>query len=65
MNNNFEIKVFNNGNVSVEVNFDKENNTVWLTQGEMAAKIGLTPSSYSNWELGKRAPLDSPAQEQP
>lgn len=36
MNNNFEIKVFNNGNVSVEVNFDKENNTVWLTQGEMA-----------------------------
>ena len=36
MNNNFEIKVFNNGSVSVEVNFDKENNTVWLTQGEMA-----------------------------
>lgn len=27
-----------------------------LTQGEMAAKIGLTPSSYSNWELGKRKP---------
>lgn len=36
MNNNFEIKVFNNGNISVEVNFDKDNNTVWLTQGEMA-----------------------------
>ena len=36
MNSNFEIKVFNNGSVSVEVNFDKENNTVWLTQMEMA-----------------------------
>ena len=36
MNNNFEIKVFNNGSVSVEVNFDKDNNTVWLTQKKMA-----------------------------
>lgn len=27
-----------------------------LTQSEMASKIGLTPSSYSNWELGKRKP---------
>ncbi len=27
-----------------------------LTQSEMAQKIGLTPSSYSNWELGKRKP---------
>ena len=36
MNNSFEIKVFNNGSVSVEVNFDKDNNTVWLTQKQMA-----------------------------
>ena len=35
MNSNFEIKVFNNGIVSVEVNFDKENNTVWLTQKQL------------------------------
>lgn len=42
MNNNFEIKVFNNGNVSVEVNFDKENNTVWLTQKQMAEMFDVS-----------------------
>lgn len=42
MNNNFEIKVFNNGSVSVEVNFDKENNTVWLTQKQMAEMFDVS-----------------------
>ena len=42
MNNNFEIKVFNNGNVSVEVNFDKENNTVWLTQKQIAEMFDVS-----------------------
>lgn len=42
MNSNFEIKVFNNGSVSVEVNFDKENNTVWLTQKQMAEMFDVS-----------------------
>ena len=42
MNKDFEIKVFNNGNVSVEVNFDKENNTVWLTQKQMAEMFDVS-----------------------
>lgn len=36
MKNKFEILIFNDENVSVEVNFDKENDTVWISQSEMA-----------------------------
>ena len=41
MNNNFEIKVFNNGSVSVEVNFDKENSiyeTIYKVMGSSYRK---------------------------
>ncbi len=47
MNSNFEIKVFNNGNVSVEVSFDKDNNTVWLTQKQMAELFDVTTDNIS------------------
>ena len=36
MENKFDIIVFNDENTSLEVNFDKENDTVWLSQKQMA-----------------------------
>ena len=47
MNNNFEIKVFNNGNVNVVVSFDKDKNTVWLTQKQMAELFGVSVDNIS------------------
>lgn len=41
MNNKFDIIVFNDEDISLEVNFDKENETVWLTQSEMAILFGV------------------------
>lgn len=36
MENKFDIIVFNDEDVSLEVTFDRENDTVWLAQNEMA-----------------------------
>ena len=47
MNNNFEIKVFSNGNINVEVSFDKDKNTVWLTQKQMAELFGVSVNNIS------------------
>lgn len=35
MENKFDIIVFNDEDISLEVNFDKENDTVWLSQKQM------------------------------
>ena len=41
MNKKFDVIVFNDENVSLEVNFDKDNDTVWLSQNEMATLFGV------------------------
>lgn len=42
MENKFDIIVFNDENTSLEVNFDKENDTVWLSQKQMADLFDVT-----------------------
>lgn len=42
MNNKFDIIVFNDEDFSLEVNFDKENETVWLSQKQMADLFDVT-----------------------
>lgn len=41
MENKFDIIVFNDEDICLEVNFDKEHDTVWLTQNEMAILFGV------------------------
>ena len=41
MGNKFDIIVFNDEDICLEVNFDKEHDTVWLTQNEMAILFGV------------------------
>ena len=42
MESKFEIIVFKDGSVEVDVNFDNLNNTVWLSQKQMAELFGVT-----------------------
>jgi len=42
MESKFEIIVFKDGTVEVDVNFDNQNNTVWLSQKQMAELFGVT-----------------------
>lgn len=42
MNNKFDVIVFNDENVSLEVNFDKDNDTVWLSQKQIASLFDVT-----------------------
>ena len=41
MENKFDIIVFNDEDICLEVNFDKEHDTAWLTQNEMAILFGV------------------------
>ena len=41
MGNKFDIIVFNDEDICLEVNFDKEHDTAWLTQNEMAILFGV------------------------
>ena len=41
MENKFDIIVFNDEDICLKVNFDKEHETAWLTQNEMAILIGV------------------------
>lgn len=41
MNKKFDIIVFNDEDICLEVNFDKEHDTVWLTKNEMAILFGV------------------------
>ena len=42
MNKNFDVIVFNDDEISLEVNFDSENETVWLTQKQMSDLFDVT-----------------------
>lgn len=42
MKNKFDVIVFNDEDTSLEVNFDKENDTVWLTQKQMSDLFDVT-----------------------
>ena len=41
---------------SINERLKNERNKLMLTQVEMAEKCGVTPTTYSNYELGKRKP---------
>lgn len=45
--NNYEIVVFNNENLSLEVNIDKDKDTVWLTQKQMSDLFEVSVDSIS------------------
>lgn len=47
MMNNYEILVFNNDNLSLEVNIDKDKDTVWLTQKQMGDLFEVSVDSIS------------------
>ena len=47
MENKFDIIVFNDNNISLEVNFDKENDTVWLSQKQMSELFNVTTDNIS------------------
>ena len=42
MNKQFDIIIFNDEDICLEVNFDKENDTVWLTQRQMSDLFDVT-----------------------
>lgn len=42
MNKEFDVILFNDEDISLEVNFDKENDTVWLSQKQMADLFDVT-----------------------
>lgn len=42
MDKQFDIILFNDENISLEVNFDKENDTVWLSQKQLADLFDVT-----------------------
>jgi len=44
MNKKYDVIVFNDDEICLEVNFDKENDTVWLSQNEMAILFGVDRS---------------------
>ena len=45
--NDFEIVVFNDENLSLEVNIDKEKDTVWLTQEQMTELFDTSKQNIS------------------
>ena len=47
MNKKFDIIVFNDVNICLEVNFDKENDTVWLSQKQMSDFFDVTTDNIS------------------
>ena len=42
MLNKFDLVVFNDGDVILEVKFDNQNDTAWLSQKQMAELFGVT-----------------------
>lgn len=45
--NDFEIVVFNDENLSLEVNIDKEKDTVWLTQEQLTDLFDTSKQNIS------------------
>lgn len=43
----YEVIVFNDNNLSLEVNIDKDKDTVWLTQKRIAELFGVSIDSIS------------------
>ena len=41
MEKQFDVILFNDEDISLEVNFDKRNDTVWLSQNKMAILFGV------------------------